>query len=63
MKKAKRAAQSRAHLDERFNRLGPVKRYASRCADGLKLIRESLGMTTAQLAKTLGHAATSVVRY
>ena len=61
MDRAKSAAQSRAHLDQRFKRLRPVKRYASPVRGWIKAIRESLGMTTAQLAKRLGVKQPSVV--
>ena len=61
MNKAKLAAQSRAHLDERFQELGPVTRYASPVRGWIKAIREALGMSTAQLAKRLGVKQPSVV--
>ena len=61
MNKANIAAQSRAHLDQRFKRLRPVKRYAPPVRGWIKGIRESLGMTTAQLAKQLGVKQPSVV--
>ncbi len=61
MNKAKFAAQSRAHLDERFQELGPVTRYTSPVRGWIKAIREALGMSTAQLAKRLGVKQPSVV--
>src|SRR5271169_3043122 len=61
MNKAKLAAQSRAHLDERFQELGPVTRYTSPVRGWIKAIREALGMSTAQLAKRLGVKQPSVV--
>ena len=61
MKKARLAAQSRSHLDERFKELGPVTRYASPVRGWIKAIREALGMSTAQLAKRLGVKQPSVV--
>jgi len=61
MNKARFAAESRKHLDERFKRLGPVKRYPSPVRGWIKAIREALGMTTAQLAKRLGVRQPSVV--
>jgi len=61
MNKAKLAAQSRAHLDARFKHLRPVKRYASPVRGWIKAVRQSLGMTTAQLAKRLGVKQPSVV--
>jgi predicted DNA-binding mobile mystery protein A len=61
MKKARLAAQSRSHLDERFKALGPVTRYSSPVRGWIKAVREALGMTTAQLAKRLGMKQPSVV--
>ena len=61
MNKARLAAQSRLHLDERFKELGPVTRYKSPVRGWIKAIREALGMTTAQLAKRLGVKQPSVV--
>src|ERR1017187_6292487 len=61
MTKARLAAKSRAHLDERFRDLGPATRYASPVRGWIKAIREALGMTTAQLAKRLGVKQPSVV--
>src|SRR5712692_2909237 len=61
MNKAKLAGQSRAHLDERFKHLRPVKRYVPPVRGWIKGIRESLGMTTVQLAKRLGVKQPSVV--
>jgi predicted DNA-binding mobile mystery protein A len=61
MNKARLAAQSRSHLDERFRDLGPVTRYASPVRGWIKAIREALGMSTAQLAKRLGVKQPSVV--
>jgi predicted DNA-binding mobile mystery protein A len=61
MNKARLAAQSRSHLDERFKELGPVTRYASPVRGWIKAIREALGMSTAQLAKRLGVKQPSVV--
>lgn len=61
MSKARLAAQSRSHLDERFKALGPVTRYSSPVRGWIKAVREALGMTTAQLAKRLGMKQPSVV--
>ena len=61
MKKARLAAQSRTHLDERFKELGPVTRYSPPVRGWIKAVREALGMTTAQLAKRLGMKQPSVV--
>jgi predicted DNA-binding mobile mystery protein A len=59
--KAKRAAQSRGRLDERFKELGPPTRYASPVRGWIKAVREALGMSTAQLANRLGVKQPSVV--
>jgi predicted DNA-binding mobile mystery protein A len=61
MVKARLAAQSRSRLDERFQELGPVKRYASPVRGWIKAIRDGLGMSTEQLAKRLGIRQPSVV--
>jgi predicted DNA-binding mobile mystery protein A len=61
MKKARLAAQSRLHLDERFKKLEPVSLYTSPVRGWIKAVREALGMTTAQLAKRLGVKQPSVV--
>src|ERR1022692_4643832 len=61
MTKPKLAAQSRAHLDQRFHDLGPATRYTSPVRGWIKAIREALGMSTAQLAKRLRVKQPSVV--
>jgi predicted DNA-binding mobile mystery protein A len=61
MDKARRAAQSRAHLDGRFKEFGAVKRYTAPVRGWTKAVREALGMTTAQLAKRIGVKQPSVV--
>jgi predicted DNA-binding mobile mystery protein A len=61
MNKARLAAQSRSHLDERFRDLGPATRYASPVRGWIKAVREALGMSTAQLAKRLGVKQPSVI--
>jgi predicted DNA-binding mobile mystery protein A len=61
MNKARLAAQSRSHLDERFQGLGSVTRYASPVRGWIKAIRGALGMSTAQLAKRLRVKQPSVV--
>ena len=53
MKKAKLAARSRGHLDARFKALGPATRFAPPVRGWVKAVRESLGMTTVQLARRL----------
>jgi predicted DNA-binding mobile mystery protein A len=61
MNRARNAAQSRMHLDERCKELGPVTRYSPPLRGWIKAVREALGMTTAQLAKRLGMKQPSVV--
>jgi predicted DNA-binding mobile mystery protein A len=61
MKKARLAAQSRSHLDERFKALGSATRYSAPVRGWIRAVREALGMTTAQLAKRLGMKQPSVV--
>src|SRR5205814_3836994 len=62
MDKARLAAQSRSHLDERFKELGAVRLYAAPVRGWIKAVRESLGMTTAQLAKRLKVKQPTVVK-
>jgi len=61
MNKARLAAQSRAHLDERFRELKPIARYNTPVRGWIKAVREALGMTTKQLASRLGVKQPSVV--
>src|SRR5271155_4993779 len=61
MDKARSAAEARRHLDERFEKLRPAKRYATPVRGWIKAIREALGMTTGQLAKRLDVKQPSVV--
>jgi predicted DNA-binding mobile mystery protein A len=61
MEKARLAAQSRTHLDKRFNDFGQVRRFAAPVRGWIKAVREALGMTTAQLAKRLGIKQPTVV--
>ena len=61
MKKARLAAQSRAQLDKRFEQIGPIARYDLPVRGWIRAIRESLGMTTKQLANRLGVKQPSVV--
>jgi predicted DNA-binding mobile mystery protein A len=61
MKKARLAAQSRSHLDERLKALGPVRNYQAPVRGWIRAIREALGMTAEQLAKRLGVKQPSVV--
>jgi predicted DNA-binding mobile mystery protein A len=61
MKKARLAAQSRSHLDERLKALGPVRNYQAPVRGWIRAIREALGMTAEQLAKRLRVKQPSVV--
>jgi predicted DNA-binding mobile mystery protein A len=61
MKKARLAAHSRSQLDERFQELGPAKRYIPPVRGWIKALQEALGMSTAQLAKRLGISQPSLV--
>lgn len=61
MKTARITAQSRSRLDERFAQLGPVERYRPPARGWIKAIRESLGMSTAQLAKRMGVRQPSII--
>src|SRR5580700_3536232 len=61
MHKARLAAQSRSHLDDRFRELEPVTRYTPPVRGWIQAVREALGMTTAQLAKRLGVKQPTVV--
>jgi predicted DNA-binding mobile mystery protein A len=48
-------------LDQRFELMRPVERYASPVRGWIKAIRQALGMTTAQLANRMGVRQPSVV--
>ena len=61
MKTARLAAQSRARLDERLVQFGPADRYRPPARGWIKAIRESLGMSAAQLAKRMGVRQPSIV--
>ncbi|HEY1580450.1 MAG TPA: mobile mystery protein A [Terracidiphilus sp.] len=62
MKRAQRAAQSRAHLDERLKAFGPVTQYSPPVKGWIKAIREALGMTADQLARRLGVKQSAVIQ-
>ncbi|MBZ5509243.1 MAG: mobile mystery protein A [Acidobacteriia bacterium] len=62
MKKAKSAAQSRAHLDQRLSDFGPVARYTPPVKGWIRAMREALGMTAEQLARRLGVKQPSVIQ-
>ena len=61
MKKSRLAAQSRQRLDERLQQFSQITQYEVPARGWIKAIRESLGMTTAQLAKRLRIKQPSVV--
>src|SRR5229473_4252166 len=61
MKKARSAFQSRQRLDDRLQEFAQVTHHEIPVRGWIKAIRESLGMTTAQLAKRLGVKQPSVV--
>jgi predicted DNA-binding mobile mystery protein A len=55
-------AQVRLRLDARFKDIGPASRFAVPVRGWIKAIRDSLGMSTAQLAARLGISQPSVVQ-
>jgi predicted DNA-binding mobile mystery protein A len=55
-------AQSRRSLDARFKDIGPASRFTAPIRGWIKAIRESLGMSTAQLARRLKISQPSVVQ-
>ncbi len=61
MKNPRMAARSRQTLDARFAELRPVDRFKAPVRGWIKAIRDSLGMTTAQLAKRIGIKQPTVV--
>ncbi len=61
MKKPRLAAQSRQRLDERLQQFSRITQSEIPPRGWTKAIRESLGMTTAQLARRLGIKQPSVV--
>jgi predicted DNA-binding mobile mystery protein A len=61
MQNAKLAAQARSHLDGRFKEIGPAARFAPPVRGWIKAIRESLGMSSAQLAGRLGVKQPTVI--
>src|SRR5229473_8273716 len=61
MKKARSAFQSRQRLDDRLQEFAQVTHHEIPVRGWIKAIRESLGMTTAQLARRLGIKQPSVV--
>ncbi len=61
MKNQRIAAQSRAHLDQRFAEIGSPTRFAAPGRGWIRAIREAFGMTSAQLAKRLNIKQPSVV--
>lgn len=61
MNKIRLSAQSRAHLDRRFNEIGPAKRFTVPVHGWIRALRESLGMSAEQLGKRLGIRQPSIV--
>ncbi len=61
MKQTRLSTHSRFRLDERFNQLRPVSRYAPPNRGWIKAIRQALGMSTSQLAKRLQVKQPSVI--
>ncbi len=61
MKSPQLTAQARNRLDERFREIGPASRFAQPVHGWIKALREALGMSTAQLARRLKVAQSSVV--
>jgi predicted DNA-binding mobile mystery protein A len=61
MKKSRSASQSRQPLDARLQEFARITHSEAPLRGWIKAIRESLGMTTAQLAKRLGIKQPSVV--
>src|SRR5258707_5545247 len=61
MKRARLAAQTRAHLDKRFKEIGAVTRFTPPVRGWMKAVREALGMSTAQLAKRLRIKQPSII--
>jgi len=61
MNKSRLAAQSRQRLDERLQQFSQITHDEVPARGWIKAIRESLGMTTAQLAQRLGIKQPSVV--
>jgi predicted DNA-binding mobile mystery protein A len=60
MKLARRALQARSRLDERFEIMRPVNRFAPPVRGWIKAIREGLGISSTQLAERLGIKQPSV---
>ena len=61
MNTARLAAKSRAHLDARFREIGEIQCFTPPVRGWVKAIRESLGMSTNQLATRLGIKQPSVI--
>jgi predicted DNA-binding mobile mystery protein A len=61
MKKSRRTALARSLLDERFDAIRPVARFAPPFRGWIKAIREALGMTSAQLARRMGVRQPSII--
>lgn len=61
MKRARLAAQSRVHLEERLRELGPVSRCTPPVKGWISALRQALGMTAEQLGRRLGVKQSSVI--
>jgi predicted DNA-binding mobile mystery protein A len=61
MKNQRQAAQSRAHLGQRFGAIGPVSRFTPPARGWIRAVRDALGMTAAQLAKRMRVTQPSIV--
>jgi|SRR5277367_2590588 len=61
MRVAQIARRSRLRLDKRFEEIGQTTRFTPPVRGWVRAIRESLGMTTAQLAKRLRIKQPSIV--
>jgi predicted DNA-binding mobile mystery protein A len=59
---AERASKARRHLDQRFRTAGDLRQHLAVPVKGwIRAIRESLGMTTTQLAARMGLAQSSII--
>ena len=54
MNSAKASARGRSQLDRRFREVRPPSRFQAPVRGWIKVVREGLGMSSAQLAKRLG---------
>lgn len=61
MNRTRSSAQSRAHLDRRFDEIGAAPRFTAPVRGWIRAIRQSLGMSAEQLGKRLGITQPSIV--